>query len=392
MRSLDFMIDSSILQMYVNLVNKNSFMREKDFTSVPVDASFNLVDGIAYIPMQGVMMKKDDPCLSMMTGETVCSTIRTRQMIRSANESPDVKSIVLLIDSPGGDVSGSFDLANDVKNSKKSCTAYVENTCCSGAYLVASQCEKIFTNENATVGSVGVYTVLVDESVALENAGIKVHLVKTGELKGMGADSTVSDEMIQAYQDRVDSYFGLFVNKIQNREFTPEQLDEIKTAKVFIGKQAIKVGLTDGIKTIDQVHNAQKRGDTKMSDQVLPTSVVATEEITKTKLQEYMETNKISDDKAILIFGEYEKALASEKSELQALAVSATGKSLSEKFLNSFDTIESVKEMKNPYSELIAERANVRVSIATRGAGISLENTVPDAKFAATINSIYSGI
>src|SRR5690606_31819803 len=116
------------------------------------------------------------------------STVRTRRAIRSAAADKSVSAIMLLIDSPGGSVSGTSDLADDVANAKKKkpVYAYIEDTCCSAAYWVASQCSAIYANPTAIVGSIGTYMVVADYSRMAENAGVKVHCISTGKYKGAG--------------------------------------------------------------------------------------------------------------------------------------------------------------------------------------------------------------
>jgi ClpP class serine protease len=88
------------------------------------------------------------------------STVSLRRRLRQAASDPDVKSIALVVDSPGGQVSGTFDLAKDIAaaRDRKRVVAYIEDLGASAAYAVASQADAVYANENALVGSIGTYS------------------------------------------------------------------------------------------------------------------------------------------------------------------------------------------------------------------------------------------
>ena len=119
-------------------------------------SGYNVMDGVAIINLQGTMMKH----LSSM--EEGASTVKVRHALRSAVRDSMVNSIVLRIDSPGGTVAGTKDLADDVRraNEKKRVVAYVEDMCASAAYFVASQADQIYVNDMAVVGSIGTFGAL----------------------------------------------------------------------------------------------------------------------------------------------------------------------------------------------------------------------------------------
>ncbi|MCH8978459.1 MAG: S49 family peptidase, partial [Armatimonadetes bacterium] len=115
---------------------------------------FEMADGVAVISIVGVMTK------SPTSLEPGCSTVLARRQIRAAAHDVAVRAIVIRFDSPGGTVSGTEALANDVREAAahKKVYAYVEDSCCSAAYWVASQCNKVFASKTALVGSLGIYT------------------------------------------------------------------------------------------------------------------------------------------------------------------------------------------------------------------------------------------
>jgi signal peptide peptidase SppA len=210
---------------------------------------------IAFIPMLGLLMKQRSS-----VGGT--STIQLRRDIRQAAADPNVGAIVLGIESPGGIVAGTDDLANDVRaaNRQKPVVAHVDDLCCSAAYWVASQASAIYANSPlAIIGSIGTMLPVEDSSAAAEQAGVKVHVFKTGALKGAGIPGTAITEEHQAeYQKRVDgtqAHFDAAVRK--GRGLSARELEAVRTGGTWDASEAVQLKLIDGIqplsKTLDQL-------------------------------------------------------------------------------------------------------------------------------------------
>lgn len=185
------------------------------------------------------------------------STVFARRALRAALADSAVGSIVLVIDSPGGYVAGTDDLARDVAavNTEKPVVAYAEDLMASAAYWVASQARAIYANPTAQVGSIGVFAVVYDSSALMEAQGVKVHVLSTGPLKGAGADGApVTPEHVAAWQTEVDDTMAHFVGAVRKgRSLTPKQLEAVTTGGVWIASKAKDLGLIDGIKSLDAV-------------------------------------------------------------------------------------------------------------------------------------------
>lgn len=208
-------------------------------------------DGVAVIPLSGPMSKR----LSWWGG---ASTAWTRAMLKAALADSRVSSILLVLDSPGGHVAGTADLAADVvaANLEKPVVAFVEDLCCSAAYWVASGARAIYANNpTAVVGSIGVYMAVPDVSAAFAKEGIVVHLVTTGPLKGAGAWGTpITEEHLKAWQVEVDDTMGLFEKAVRaGRSMTAPQFAAVSDGGVWVATKAKDLGLIDGIRTLDAV-------------------------------------------------------------------------------------------------------------------------------------------
>lgn len=217
------------------------------------DRRYKIIDGTAVVPVIGTMTKRPH-CLAELFGGQA-STLEAEAMLRQAQNDPDAKDISMYIETPGGEVSGAFDLANTVYavDKKKPVYAYMADQATSAGYLVGSQARRVFGNDNLLSGSIGVYTQLADTSEMYKNMGVKVHLVKAGKFKGIGADGMpVSDDDISTIQGRIDSLHKLFIKAVKRgRKMSDEELAKISDAQVFVGAQAIAVGLVDEIASFE---------------------------------------------------------------------------------------------------------------------------------------------
>lgn len=206
---------------------------------------------IAVVPVCGVMMKGDDG----WGGIAPTAWIRGVMGELAANEA--VSAILLLIDSGGGTVSGTADLAAAVKAAAavKPVWAYCEDLCASAAYWVASSTEKVFANNaTALIGSIGTLAMLADMSEWAGKAGIKVKVYQTGPLKAAGRAGTAiteeHDKYFQGIVDEIQTHFSAAVQ--ENRGLTGAQLAAVTTGAVFPAAEAQRLGLIDGIQSFEQ--------------------------------------------------------------------------------------------------------------------------------------------
>lgn len=209
---------------------------------------------VAIINVAGTLMKQQP---SM--GGT--STVQLRRDIRGAANDPNVSGILLRVDSPGGTVSGTADLAADVKAARKAkpVWAHIEDLGASAAYWVASQADKVYANTpTALVGSIGTVMTVYDASAAAEREGIKTLVFRTGPLKGLGTPGDpVSEEQsahLQQIVNEMQTHFDAAVRS--GRNLSAAQLAAVKSGGVFPASEALDKGLIDGIRSLDSTLSA----------------------------------------------------------------------------------------------------------------------------------------
>ncbi len=144
---------------------------------------YEVVDGVAVIPVDGVIAKRMN-LFSQISGGV--STDLLARDFKAALVDPSVKAIVLAIDSPGGTVDGTVDIARLVYESRgiKPIVAYTDGLMASAAYWIGSATDKVYIGNDATlVGSIGVVATHTDMSKAQEMQGVKTTEVYAGKYK-----------------------------------------------------------------------------------------------------------------------------------------------------------------------------------------------------------------
>ena len=162
------------------------------------------------------------------------------------------RAVVLCIDSPGGEAAGCGQAHKRLRTLRKQYNvplyAYADETACSAAYEIACACDEIWLPETGTVGSIGVIATLFDRTKMNEKDGLNVELITSGEYKSDGhADRVIDDGVRSRMQARVDTLAGIFWRIVaRRRETSPKAVAGLQ-AGVFLGQDAVDVGIADGV-------------------------------------------------------------------------------------------------------------------------------------------------
>jgi protease-4 len=171
--------------------------------------------------------------------------------IRKFGDDSDIKAIILHINSPGGGAAASQEIFNEVvrvrKEKKKPIIASVESVGASGAYYIASGCDKIYANDASVVGSVGVIMEWTNYGDLMKWVKLKNVVIHAGTLKDAGDPTREMTPEEQVYfQSLVDNMYGQFVHDVATgRHTTDDKIRPLATGEVWTGQQAIQKGLID---------------------------------------------------------------------------------------------------------------------------------------------------
>ena len=178
-----------------------------------------------------------------------------RQTIAALAGNDLVGEIVIIADTPGGTVAGTFDLHSAIAAAaqQKRVTAVIEDMACSGGLYAICGATEIVIGETAVTGSIGVFSVVYDESKLMERLGIEVIIVRSGEHKGAGVSGAkITPEQVAELKRRVDVQARHFVAAVaRGRGMSIDKAAELADGRVFIGREAIAAGLADRIGTVE---------------------------------------------------------------------------------------------------------------------------------------------
>lgn len=221
---------------------------EKAFdVSFPRERSkpFLFNDGIAFIPMRGTLVHRNgDPWYGTRGYDDI------RREFDSAMADPDVAGIVFDIHSGGGMVYGNFELAEHIRKGRdtKPSLSVVNAGAMSGAYSLGSSAKRMVSTPSGDSGSIGVLTMHVDMSKALEKFGVAVSLIHAGEHKVDGNPFNPLPDSVRAdMQARLDSMWQKFIATVAINRGMSEQAIRDTQARVYQADDAVKIGLVDAV-------------------------------------------------------------------------------------------------------------------------------------------------
>ena len=224
-------------------------------------AGYRVQDGTAIIGIHGPLLHRrmdmDFPSGGPMTYAEI------RAALDTALNDDAVQSIVLDVDSPGGEVSGAFDLADHIYQARgaKPITAVVDESAYSAGYLIASAASRIVLPRTAGVGSVGVISTHADFSRAEDAAGISVTHIYAGERKAdFSPHRPLSDNALASLQAMVDDTYALFVDTVARNRGMKTQAVRDTQAGIFEGQKAVDLKLADAVTAADKAIADARRG------------------------------------------------------------------------------------------------------------------------------------
>lgn len=213
---------------------------------------YEVADGVAVLPIEGVIAKR----MNLFT--RICGGVSTQLLecdFKAALADDRAHSILLSVDSPGGNVDGVFELARAIYEARgtKPIVALANGMMASAAYWIGSAADRVFiTGETTQVGSIGVVATHTDLSKAEEMRGVKTTEITAGKYKRIASEhKPLSDEARAAIQEQVDHVYSVFVNEVARHRSTDVEtvLDKMADGRIFLGSKAIDAGLVDGVST-----------------------------------------------------------------------------------------------------------------------------------------------
>lgn len=210
---------------------------------------------VAVLPLFGIMARRMG-MMSAMSGGV--SLEQWQKRFDAAMADPEVRAIVLQVDSPGGQVAGTPELAQHIFASRgkgKRIVAMVDTMAASAAYWVATAADEVVVTPSGYVGSVGVFTVHEDRSEQLAQSGVKYTIIKAGKYKAEGSAAEPLSEGTKEYlQAQVDREYKTFVDALaRNRDLPVGKVRaDFGEGRLVHSSEARGKGMVDRVATMDE--------------------------------------------------------------------------------------------------------------------------------------------
>lgn len=223
---------------------------QPDRNAAQVDAGA-AQSGIAVIPIYGTLVRRTQG-LEAQSGLTSYAGIA--QSLETSLADPSVAAILLDIDSPGGESSGVFDLADRIRAATaiKPVWAVANDMAFSAAYALASAASRLIVSRTGGVGSIGVIAMHVDQSVKDQQDGIAYTAVFAGDRKNdLNPHAPISGEAHSILQGEVNRIYDLFATTVAKHRGMGVNTIKSTQAALYFGADAVASGLADDVGTLD---------------------------------------------------------------------------------------------------------------------------------------------
>lgn len=205
--------------------------------------------GVACIAISGVIDRVART--SWYSGEAyTAGQDRIRAATAAALADPAVRSLLFIVNSPGGVVAGTKELADFIAEgaTRKPCAAYADGMCASAAYWLAAATGRIFAPLTATVGSIGVIAVFTDWSKNAEKYGVVRHIITGGKWKAAGhPDKEFTAEERQYFQTQISQLHGIFRSDVATAMGITADADQWAEGQTMLAEDARQLGLVTAI-------------------------------------------------------------------------------------------------------------------------------------------------
>lgn len=245
-------------------------MKKFNLTAVLIIAGFSLVFFVAIILVAALALSRDggfggwggDRIAVVYVEGVIFDSKSVNEQLKMYAEDSRVKAILVRMDTPGGGVAASQEIADQVKwlRSEKGKIVVVSmgSVGASGGYYIACAADKIYANPGTITGSIGVIAEWVNYGNLLKWAQMQPEVIKSGEFKDVGSPTReVTPKEREYLQSLINQMFEQFVGAVadgrKDAGLTRDQIKILADGRVYTGEQALREKLIDGLGNYDKV-------------------------------------------------------------------------------------------------------------------------------------------
>jgi len=205
---------------------------------------------VASIPIKGIILMDGT---QTTFGEKVAAASEIVDFIKEAEDNDLVKAIILDINSPGGSAVASMEIAEAVKKAEKPVVVVIREIGTSGAYWVASAADMVMARDLSITGSIGVIGSYIELAGLLHRFNLTYRRLIAGERKDLGTPyRELQPDEEQIIQEKLDFMHDVFITHVaENRNLSFEHVKQLADGSIYLGAEAIELGLIDRIGSYD---------------------------------------------------------------------------------------------------------------------------------------------
>ena len=205
-------------------------------------------DKIAIISIKGILSSESAEGL-FIEKPSIVEVVK--QQLEQASTDAHVKAVLLEVDSPGGGITASDIIYNNIikfkADTKKKVVVYMQDIAASGGYYISSAADAIIAHPTTITGSIGVIMPLINVAELINRYGIKDSSIASGDMKEIGSPlKPMTPEENAILKNIIDEMYMQFVNVVSTgRKLDIETVKKIADGRIYTGKQALEKGLVD---------------------------------------------------------------------------------------------------------------------------------------------------
>lgn len=212
---------------------------------------------ILVIDVEGLISSFEEGSVLSREGDALS---RVYNRLQRAAEDKLIRGVILRLDTPGGEVTASDILYREVLKFKEKTglpvVGLMMSVAASGGYYVASACDAVIAHPSTLTGSIGVIAVFPDLEGLLTKFGVRMQVIKSGELKDAGSPFRgLSEQEQRVFQAVIDEHYERFLTVVFEKrkdKLTMDELRDIADGRVYTAPQALRLGLIDEVGYFDE--------------------------------------------------------------------------------------------------------------------------------------------
>ncbi|UJS21808.1 MAG: signal peptide peptidase SppA [Candidatus Brocadia sp.] len=228
------------------LVTSTSLSARKHVEETVIEGSGE--SKVAIIPIKGILSSESAEGIFL---EKPSIVEIVKQQLDQAADDTQVKAVLLEVDSPGGGITASDIIYNQITKFKtetqKKVVVYMQDVAASGGYYISAAADAIVAHPTTITGSIGVIMPLINVAELINRYGIKDNSIASGNLKEIGSPlKQMTADEADVLKGIIDELYLQFVNVVSTgRNMDLEAVKKIADGRIYTGKQALEKGLVD---------------------------------------------------------------------------------------------------------------------------------------------------